>query len=46
VFDPPLEIPPFPIRMLWHERTHLDPAARWLRAAVLRAYRGDELDVT
>lgn len=41
---PPLEIPPFPIRMLWHERAHVDPAARWLRAAVLRACRGDELE--
>ena len=28
---PPIEIPPFTIAAAWHERTHHDPAHRWLR---------------
>ncbi len=31
VLKPPLEISRFAYRLLWHERTHSDPALRWLR---------------
>ncbi|MCC4620799.1 LysR family transcriptional regulator [Xanthomonas cassavae CFBP 4642] len=31
VFDPPFDVPGFTKIAVWHERTHLDPAQRWLR---------------
>ncbi len=31
VLDPPLQIKPAPLSMIWHERTDRDPARRWLR---------------
>jgi hypothetical protein len=33
----PAGAPRFPLGMLWHERTHHDPAARYLRELVVRA---------
>ena len=30
VVEPPLEVPGFEMAMLWHERTHRDPAHQWL----------------
>ncbi len=37
--EPPLELPNFGYRMLWHERTHAEPDHAWLRRMVLRAVR-------
>ncbi|MGK3962918.1 LysR family transcriptional regulator [Sorangium sp. So ce118] len=34
---PPLELASFSFAMIWHERTHHDPAHRWLRDQVARA---------
>jgi DNA-binding transcriptional LysR family regulator len=34
VFNPPVHVPPFDIRMFWHERYHNDPASRWMRRHV------------
>ena len=31
VVEPPLEVPGYEMAMLWHERSHRDPAHRWLR---------------
>jgi DNA-binding transcriptional LysR family regulator len=28
---PPLDLPPFTVSMVWHERAHHDPGHRWLR---------------
>lgn len=36
VIEPPLQIPPYTMAMLWHERSHLDPAHVWLREQVIR----------
>lgn len=37
VREPPLEIPGFTKIAVWHERTHQDPAHRWLRELMLEA---------
>jgi DNA-binding transcriptional LysR family regulator len=37
VVVPPLPIPPYEMAMIWHERSHLDPAHMWLRDQVSRA---------
>ncbi|HHL0955682.1 TPA: NAD(P)H-dependent oxidoreductase [Serratia marcescens] len=34
---PPLAVPGFEMTMLWHERTHRDPAHRWLREHIVRS---------
>ena len=31
VMEPPLAVPGFGLAMLWHERSHRDPAHQWLR---------------
>jgi DNA-binding transcriptional LysR family regulator len=31
VVEPPVEVPGFEMAMLWHERSHRDPAHQWLR---------------
>lgn len=31
IFPPPLEVPGFPVSILWHTRTQHSPAHRWLR---------------
>jgi DNA-binding transcriptional LysR family regulator len=31
VVEAPLEVPDYEMSMLWHERSHRDPAHRWLR---------------
>jgi DNA-binding transcriptional LysR family regulator len=31
ILPAPLEIPSYEMAMIWHERSHLDPAHRWLR---------------
>lgn len=37
VVPPPLPIPSYEMAMIWHERSHLDPAHMWLREHVSRA---------
>ena len=37
VVVPPLPIPSYEMAMIWHERSHLDPAHLWLREQVSRA---------
>lgn len=37
VREPPLALPRFTLRLLWHERSHHDPAHRWLRERVTAA---------
>jgi DNA-binding transcriptional LysR family regulator len=32
ILEPPLQLPTFPISMVWHERSQLDEAHRWFRA--------------
>lgn len=32
MFEPPVEIPGFTKRAVWHERTHRDPGHRWARS--------------
>lgn len=34
--DPPMEITPITVGMLWHERTHYSAAHRWLRSTIKR----------
>jgi DNA-binding transcriptional LysR family regulator len=31
VVEPPVDIPGYEMAMLWHERSHRDPAHQWLR---------------
>ncbi|MFC0322147.1 LysR family transcriptional regulator [Gallibacterium melopsittaci] len=37
LFEPPLEIQGFSKMLVWHERTHRDPAFQWLREKVVEA---------
>src|SRR5882724_1771594 len=37
VVVPPVPIPSYEMAMIWHERSHLDPAHMWLREHVSRA---------
>jgi DNA-binding transcriptional LysR family regulator len=39
VLDPPVELPPFSVFQLWHERFDGDPAHQWLRDTAARAAR-------
>ncbi len=39
IFDLPLEVPPFAIVEVWHERTHRDPALVWLRQVLTELTR-------
>lgn len=34
ILEPPVRLPPFLTQLVWHERTHADPAHRWFRACV------------
>jgi DNA-binding transcriptional LysR family regulator len=38
--EPPVELQPFAVDMLWHQRVDADPAHRWLRERVLAAVAG------
>lgn len=40
VREPPLALPRFTLNLLWHERSHRDPAHRWLRETAVAALRG------
>jgi DNA-binding transcriptional LysR family regulator len=37
VFEPPLPVEGFSIAMAWHERSHHEPGARWVRDAMRAA---------
>ncbi|MCB2254444.1 LysR family transcriptional regulator [Pseudomonas chlororaphis] len=37
VVEPPLAVPGYEMVMLWHERSHRDPAHRWLREFIVAA---------
>ncbi len=34
VVEPPVAVPGFEMSMLWHERSHRDPAHQWLRGYI------------
>jgi molybdate transport repressor ModE-like protein len=38
IFNPPVHVPPFDIRMFWHERYHHDRASRWMRRNLVALY--------
>jgi DNA-binding transcriptional LysR family regulator len=40
VIAPPLPIPSYEMSMIWHERSHLDPAHIWLREQLVGAVTG------
>lgn len=42
VVEPPLELPNFGYRMVWHERVHAEPDHAWLRRQIFRAVRLEE----
>lgn len=37
VVEPPVEVPGYQMAMLWHERSHRDPAHQWLREYIAGA---------
>lgn len=37
VVEPPLPVPGFEMLMLWHERSHRDPAHQWLREQIVNS---------
>jgi DNA-binding transcriptional LysR family regulator len=39
IADPPFDIPGYVMIMVWHERSHLDPAHRWLRDKISASFR-------
>ena len=42
VSPPPVKVDGFDVAMVWHPRTNLDPAQRWLRDRVREAVKADE----
>jgi DNA-binding transcriptional LysR family regulator len=36
----PLRLPPIEPQVTWHERTHRDPAQRWIRERILETIKG------
>lgn len=42
LMEPPLELPNFGYRMVWHERVHAEPEHAWLRRLILRAARSGQ----
>lgn len=37
IVSPPIPIPAYDMGMIWHERSHVDPAQQWLREQIARA---------
>ena len=33
-FEPPINVPPYPVKQYWHARFHTDPGHIWLRRGV------------
>lgn len=40
VMAPPLELEPYPLKLLWHPRAHDDPAHRFVRELIRRVAKG------
>lgn len=43
VFEPPLYIPPFSFRQIWHSRKTQEPAHQWLRQFIARAASSEQI---
>jgi DNA-binding transcriptional LysR family regulator len=39
ILKPPVSLPPYDIKIYWHERFDRDPASRWLRKAFVQLFR-------
>jgi DNA-binding transcriptional LysR family regulator len=39
VFEPPIEVPPYEVRLYWHERYHLEPGNKWLRSLIATTFQ-------
>lgn len=39
IVPPPIDVPGYEMGMVWHERSHVDPAQRWLREQIVGAAR-------
>jgi DNA-binding transcriptional LysR family regulator len=39
ILDPPIELPPFDVKLYWHERYHSDPAHKWLRNIIYEEFQ-------
>jgi DNA-binding transcriptional LysR family regulator len=37
IVSPPIHVPGYEMGMVWHERSHVDPAQQWLREQIVRA---------
>jgi DNA-binding transcriptional LysR family regulator len=35
IVEAPIEVPGYEMTMLWHERSHRDPAHQWLRECIV-----------
>lgn len=40
IVDPPVQLMPYEVALIWHERCHRDPEHRWLRNEIAAAARG------
>ena len=40
VLSPPVDLPPYTLTQVWHERTHHDPAHEWLRGVLTELGKG------
>ena len=45
LFEPPIELKPFDVVLLWHERTHTSPAHRWFRDLIIELCAGKDADL-
>ncbi|KAA3451659.1 transcriptional regulator [Mesorhizobium sp. SARCC-RB16n] len=43
IVDPPVELTPYEVALIWHERCHRDPEHRWLRHEITAAASKTEL---
>lgn len=41
LFEPPLQLDPFDVVLLWHDRTHTNPLHRWFRELVIQVCTGE-----
>ena len=42
IFEPPLDLEPFGVVLLWHDRTHNNPLQRWFRELVIELFQDPE----
>ncbi len=40
IVDPPMDLTPYEVALIWHERCHRDTDHRWLRHEIAAAARG------